>query len=405
MKVLVIGLSPYLMTSRSKVFALVMRYLYVKGYGVAGAAWAHDTSYFIPDDNGNSVYEFEIEEHGTHSIPLKTFNRGEKEAVEVYEIMDQLHPDLVITVGDHSDFAYMKAVKMFYNKPFKWLFILMNYSSPINENNHELIENADGVLCTSQFGYDTVKKLYGKELIDVGYLGSNLKTFHLMENDIPQDNHFRIMASGKCHQVDNLPMIIESVAQARLECPDIELYIHANLHDRGDYDLELIKSRFDPKDEFIRFPEKFVSLYEGIPDKELADEMRKTDLYISMPLVSATSMTVFDAISCGSFPLLSDCGSNHDLAGILAECLEEYTAEDFLVPCVRLMSAASSYLYVCDPQKLSKKILSVYKKNAGKKMCFDEFTKEHNREGFLKKLSQIVDSVEVSDHVVCLETV
>jgi len=408
MKVLVIGLSPYLTTSRSKVAALVMRYLYVKGVEVAGAAWAHDTSFFIPDEEGHLTYEFDIKDHGTHNIPLKTFSRGDKESVEIYEIMEQLHPDLVITVGDYGDFAYMKAVKMFYNKPFKWLFLLMNYSAPINENEHELIENADGVMCTSQFGYDTVKNLYVKELIDITYLGCNRKTFHLMDEGKENDDKFRVMASGKCHQVDNLPIVMEAVAQARQKNPDIELYVYTNLHDRGDYDLELIKSRFDPQDEFIRFPDKFVSLYEGVTDQELANEMRRADLYISVPLVSATSMASFDAISCGCLPLLSDCGSNSNLAGILAECSEGYTAEDFLVPCVKLMSAASSYLYVCDPCQMSEKILAAsktYKKVAGRKPNFEEFTKGYNREGFLKKLSQMIDSVEESDHVVCLETV
>lgn len=407
MKVLVIGLSPYLLTSRSKVAALVMRYLYVKNFSVAGAAWAHDTSYFIPNESGDLTYEFEIDGYGTHAIPLKAFNRGDREAVEVYEIMENLRPDLVITVGDYGDFAYMKAVKMFYNRPFKWLWLLMNYSYPINEDNRELISNADGVLCTSQFGFDTVRNLYGKELIDIAYVGCNIKTFHLLDKPLDGDR-FHVMASGKCHQVDNLPMVIEAVAQARQENPAIDLYVHTNLHDRGDYDLELIKNRFDPESEFIRFPDKCVSLYEGVTDKELADEMGMSDLYISVPLVSATSMTAFDAISCGCFPLLSDCGSNRDLAGILEGFSEEYIAEDFLVPCSKLMSAASSYLYVCDPQELAAKVLAAskrFEKDAGSRPLFEEFTKEYNREGFLGKLSQMIDSVEASNHVVCLETV
>jgi len=407
MKVLVIGLSPYLLTSRSKVSALIMRYLYVSGLEVCGAAWAHDTSYFVPDEEGHLFYEFDITGHGKHQIPLKSFSRGDHESVEIYEILDKTRPDMVITVGDYGDFAYMKAVKMFYSRPFKWLFVLMNYSNPINENNHELLNYADGVLCTSQFGFDTVRNLYDKEIIDVAYLGSNVKTFNLI--DLPERcDKFRIMASGKCHQVDNLPVIMESVAEAHRVNPNIELYVHTNLHDRGDYDLELIKARFDPDDEFIRFPDKYVSLYEGVTDIELAQEMKLADMYISVPLVSATSMSVFDAISCGCYPMLSDCGSNRDVAGLLADCFEGYEAEDFLVPCVKLYSAASTYLNVCDPQQLAEKVVTVserYKKDAGKSPYLEEFTNRHNREGFLAKLSQIIGDVDSSNPVVCLDTV
>ena len=53
MKVLVIGLSPYLVTSRSKVFALIMRYLYYKGVQVAGAVWGHDVNCFPPEKFGS----------------------------------------------------------------------------------------------------------------------------------------------------------------------------------------------------------------------------------------------------------------------------------------------------------------------------------------------------------------
>lgn len=405
MKVLVIGLSPYLITSRSKIFALIMRYLYINGIEVAGATWAHDTSYFVPDEDGKCFYEFDITGHGKHRVPIKPFNRGDKESVEIYEIMDQLNPDVVITVGDYSDFAYMKAVRMFYSKPFKWLFVLMNYSTPINEHNHELISYADGVLCTSNFGYETVKDLFKKDIFDVAYIGSNPKTFSY--SDSTEHVGFNIMASGKSHQVDNLPMIIESVAKARESNPAINLYVHSNIHDRGDYDLELIKERFDPNDEFIRFPSKYVSLWEGYTEHELAQEMCQADMYISMPLVSSTSMTVFDAISCGCYPLLSDCGSNRDIAGLLAE-YSECSIDDYLIPCVRLMSAANTYLNVCDSDELARKIVTVsskYKKVVGKITYLDEFTKRYNREGFLTKLSQILDDVEASNHVICLDTV
>ncbi len=400
MKVLVLGLSPYLLTSRSKVAGLIMRYLYIKEeYEVAGAVWGHDTTYFIPDENGASYYEFPIKDHGNHRIPLSLFSRGEKEAIDVYEIVNAVQPDVVITVGDYGDFLYMKAVKAFYGQSIKWLFVLLNYSCPIHENNVELLQSADGVLCSSHFGKEAIKDLYKKELIEVSYLGSSLS-----RSEVDKSERFRVMVSGKSHQVDNIPTAMEAVANARMYNPDIELYVHSTLYDRGDYDLELLKSRFDPNDEFITFPDKCVSLYEGLSDDDLSTEMSKSDLFVSVPLVSATSMSVFDAMSCGCIPLMSDCGSNRDVANLLASHFAEYQPEDFLIPSVHLMSNGSTYLHVCDPQVLSQKILDASKKYKGKDTFLSEFTDGFRREGFLNKLSELLNRVEESKRVISLET-
>jgi hypothetical protein len=400
MKILVIGLSPYLLTSRSKVAALILRYLYIKEFDIAGAVWGHDIEYFVPDEEGKSYYEFPISGHGTHKIPLFLFHRGEKEAIEVHEIINNTNPDMVITVGDYGDFLYMNAVKSFYTKPLKWLFVLLNYSSPINKNYHDLLNSTDGVLCTSKFAYDSIASFYKKDVIDIAYLGSAYKYTHQEDT-----GKFRIMASGKNHQADNLPAVMEAVAQVvhKKNNIDIELYLHTAIHDSGDYDLEEIAKNFDPHGEFIKFPDKVVSLYEGSTDAEVSVEMSKSNIFVSVPLVSATSMSVFDAISCGCYPLMSDCGCNKDVANELCSQDSEHIPNDFLVPTVKLMSPGGSYLHISDIDVLAEKILLLYENKKGKEELFGEFIKEHNREGFLDKLSEIISRIEKSNSAVCLE--
>ena len=405
MKILVLGLSPYLLTSRSKVAALILRYLYIKEFDIAGAVWGHDTEYFVPDEDGRIYYEFPIPGHGTHRIPLFLFHRGDKEAIEVHEIVSSTNPDMVITVGDYGDFLYMNAVKSFYPKPLKWLFVLLNYSFPINKDYYDLINNADGILCTSKFSYDSISSFYKKDIIDISYLGSAYKS-------VPQEkcDKFRIMASGKNHQADNLPAVIEAVSQVvnKKNNIGIELYLHTTVHDSGDYNLEDIAQYFDPKGEFIKFPDKYVSLYEGSTDAELSLEMNKSHVFVSVPLVSATSMSVFDAISCGCYPLMSDCGSNRDVANEICTQYPEHSSSDFLIPAVKLMSPGGSYLHICDIDALAERILSlsiIFEKNKGKDIFSTEYIFRNNREGFINKISEVIDRVDKSEQSVNIETI
>lgn len=402
MKVLVIGLCPYLVTSRSKTMAVTMKYLYANGYQVAGAVWGHDETYFLPAEDGNLYYEFD-----GHKIPITSFSRDGKEAMVIYEIMKALKPDLVVTVGDYNDFSYMKAIKQL-GENFKWLFLLMNYSAPIDEHSTELLDNVDGVLCSSEFGQKSIQDFCPTEICDFEYLGANRGNFYLRD-EVDREDKFRIMASGKPSQVDNLPTIMEAVALVRSsfgEIDDIELYLHTSLYDPGDYNLEQISTRFDPKKEFIKFPEKYVSLRDEMDTDELAIEMNRSDVFVSIPLVSASSMSVFDALACGCYPIMSDCGSNRNVAKLLEEYSRDDQTEDFLVPSAKLMTIGGTYLYICSPQDLALKISNLYenwKINAGEKEKFSQFTLEHNRGHYLDKLSKMLTGVEKRSSKICLE--
>jgi len=58
MNIMTIGLSPFLMTSRSKIHSLVLRYLYLTGHSIAGIVWGHSSQYFVPEDNEDGTQSF-----------------------------------------------------------------------------------------------------------------------------------------------------------------------------------------------------------------------------------------------------------------------------------------------------------------------------------------------------------
>ncbi len=415
MRIVTIGMSPFTLTSYGRLNSWVMRYLYIKGHSVTSLVWGHDTSYFVPEEDEPPQYYYDFELVGQkHKIPISPFDRRQDVSVFVYEALKRLQPDLVVTVGEITDFLFMKAVCTFYTEELRWLSVLMNYQYPVHEDNLEILDYMDGILCTSPTCYNSLSGLFKKEHIDVSYVGSNHRVFYLQDREALRksrglDGKFRIMANAKSSQSDNLVTLMEAVAEARREVPNIELYVHSNIYDQGEYNLEVVRQRLDPSEEFIIFPTKYVSLNDGVPQEELCKELNASDLFVSIPMVSATSMTVFEALSCGCPPLLSDCGCNADVAGMLAQHFEgENKGDDFIVSCIPMMTVGETYLNICDPKELRKKVIRAAKKgekHEGDRQFFSEFTRKYSQDVFLRKMLDLVETLKSSNQAICLETV
>lgn len=408
MKVVTIGLSPFLMASRAKVNSLISRYLYLTGHSVATLAWGHSTEYFVPeeDDNGDKKFYYDFDYSGQkHKIPLFPFNRGEKDSIIVYEYLTSLQPDLVITIGDAADFSYMHAVKSFYTGDLKWLGVLLHYNDPISDMHKQTIEDMDGILCSSWFGKKAVENLYSGSILEVYPVGCNLKIYEYTER---ADSNIRVMACPKVNQSDCGPTIMHAVSELIHDYP-MTLYMHSNVNDAGEHDFNALRDRFDPEGRFITFPEKYVSLLEGIPEIEMAKEYAKSDIFVSIPMISATSMSVYQAIGSGCYPVLIDGGSNSEIAAELAEFLGEgFTKEDFIVPSIQVMAAGDTYLSVCGKDELKDKIRIAYqkvKKHKGLRKRLSEFTLKHSQGSFLEKVAELAKMVLESNATMCLESV
>ncbi len=407
MRMMTIGHSPYLLTSHAKLNSEILKHIYKSNHEVAGIVWAHDENYFPPcEDEGSRQFYYDFTyDDVKHSVPIIPFEKNKNEVIVIHEILQIYRPEVVICIGDYKDFFYMKAIKQFHPDDLKWLFVSMNYSYPINENDIELIKDADGVLCTSQICLDHIKEIYPKDILDVSYVGCDPEVFTM--KDRTASDRFRIMVSGKTLQADNIPTVMRAVSELHEELPDLELYVHANVDDSGEYDFQLLKNRFDPNGEFIVFPDKFVSLVDGLSEAEYADQLNRADMFISIPLASATSITVFEAIACGCFPLMSDCGSNADIAGMLEDHFEgSFRKSDFLVSCVDLMTTGENYLRVCDVDSLKEKIRTkhkILKNGQGDRVKMAEFIRKRQLIDFLNSVVKNVEEVSRSSNIVCLE--
>ncbi len=409
MKVMTIGKSPYLLTSHSQINGAVLKHLYQSGHSTASIVSHHDATYFVPeeDKNGRQHYYYHFD---NHKIPLIPFNINKEPSIAVYEILNLFKPDVLISVGDLTDCTFMKAVKMFCEHPFKWIALLTNHSLPINENNMELFEDMDGILCTNSATADKVQKFFIKELNN-SYVGTTkepeiqeIQNRTILRKDKEVDDQFRIMTCGKNAQIDNIPMLMEVAKEARKEIPNLHLYVHANIYDSGDYDLNLIKERIDPEGKLIHFPTKYVSLVDGYSYEEYQAELLASDLFISLSMTASTGLSIFDAISCGCLPLMSNVGCHREIADMIAVFCPEIERNEVLVPCIDLMTVGETYLGICRPDELKKRICRLYNKKSRYEGLI-KLTKVHNRKEFFTVLDKIIVDVEKARSSICVETI
>jgi hypothetical protein len=408
-KIITIGMSPYNTTSVSKLHADILKHLLLQGHSLMSLSWAHDISYYVPVD-GQYYYNCEIDKNlpdqptspQEYKIPIMPLLKGLNDPIPIYEAISNLEPELVITIGEIAEAAFIKAVKTFVSKPFKWLSILTQSQYPISDELSELTEYMDGVLCVSPSAYHEISKIFHKSDIACQYVGADQRFFRIHS---PDPNKFRLMTLGKSSQLDNLATVMQVCSELRDIIPELELYVHANVCDTGEYNLNLIKNRYDPEDKFIYFPDKFVSLVEGVSSDELAQEYIKSDIFISIPLASGTSMSVFEAIASGCFPIMSCCGSNKDLASELAD--HGISLESLTVPGIDLLTIGETWLKITNPVDLKNIILDLYKnrkKLEGYKGELIVFAQNNNRRAFMNVLSKMICSLENSIEVLCLET-
>lgn len=402
MKILTIGLSPYLLTSKSNLHASILKHLFLSNHSVRSIVWGHDTDYFIPvEKNGELKHYYSFDsQHGKIDIPITPMIRSPQESIEIYELVNKLKPDMIITIGDLTDFLFMKAVKMFVTHDVKWTMVYTGYNFPSNDI--EIVNDMDGILCTNEKSFNQIKDNFESDFIDWIFCGCD-DDFTYDESLKTKRDNYRIITCGKNVQSDNLPVLMSIAENLSNQIPNLEIYLHTNQYDYGDFNIHKLVNRYDPLGKVLKLPEKFISINDGLSTKELKQELLNSDLFISTHMASATSMGVFEALENECPVLMTDCGSNADLAwnsnGVL---------DNNLIKCVDLVTNGDFVLSVCDKNDLELQILSHFnnrEKILLKKGMLRNLSQKYNRSYFLKRLNRIIDRVVQRESNIQLEVV
>lgn len=408
MNIVTIGLSPFVLASRAKVHSLIIKYLYLTGHSVASLAWGHSESYFIPeeDENGKKFYfDFDYND-SRHKIPLFPFNRGGQESIQVYEFLKSLSPDLVVCIGDLSDMSYMHAIKLLYPGTLKWVGVLLHYNDPVTQSNEQVLHDMNAIMCTSEFGHNRVQEIDKNLHAEICHVGPNPNIYNFKERET--SDICQIMACPKIFQSDCAPTIMRAVCEMSRGTPS-HLYMHTNIYDDGDHDLQSLRLKFDPQETVVTFPEKYVSILDGITETEMSQKYSEADIFVSIPMITGSAMSVFQAIASGCFPILSDGGTNREITTKLSEFLgDDFSKDDFLVPTIQVFSAGDHELNICGHSDLRTKIESAWKKlkkYKGLRKQLSEFAMNNTQGEFLKKFSKMCMAVMASENSLRLETI
>lgn len=393
MKVLTIGNSPYQFFSAGKINSLILRHLYLSGYHTAGLVVGHDAALFVPDEDklGNKRFHYKFTHEGkNHQIPIAPYKKDENEVTTVYELLNAISPDAIITIGDFLDFLYMTAIKRFYTKPFRWIFVMTNHFTPNDKTELDILKEVDEIIHVSEFSRSMTPVDTESTVVPVGH---DHKIFHSKNRS--KAAPLRIMVSGKNSQSDNIPMVAEAVAEILDEHPDyeIQLIIYANLFDPGDYNLGNIIQEIDQDGKFTVLPKEFVSMFEGYSDQKLASTLRDTDLFISPSMISSSSSSIYEAIACGCIPLVVQGTADEEAVN---RCFTE--TKDMVVRSVPVRNTTGGYLRICDLEDLKEKIVYFYHiLREGKGAQQSKLVCKYTNEVFLQEISDLVCKIEKID--------
>lgn len=351
MRILTVGNSPYNNTSDSAIHADLLKSLKNEGHDVSAAVWHHVSSYYMFDED--EKYWFE---DGEEKICELIVLPAEPSKVNVlYEHMKVFQPDAVISIGDYHEIDFVYAVKRLYPQLFKWLGVLTISSLPIKQTHKEALDYLDYAFCTSRRGLESFQSL-----TDVSCELQHFFPNREILEDTGVSGTFNVVACLKNSQQSNLGTFLIVASGICKGHSDIKFYVHTNVDDDGDYDLEYMKSHLGFPDNLV-FPDKFVSFYDGIPQKELMQKFADADVFVDCSMTSATGLSAFEAMLQGCIPLLSDTGAHVELLKFVQ--MDNHTGlyPYFALDSVEFLGDKEGILNIVSQNELYRKIMKTYK--------------------------------------------
>lgn len=407
-KVLIVTSSPFNNTKLGKMCSQLMCYLRSKGMMVAVAAWDHDTSWYVEDEEGVCWYEYQSQKVG----PVYTvFNVGEGAATKLYDVIKKLQIDTVLSIGDFSEVEYIYAVKSLEKDNIEWINILNNGSVPINDNRSELIDSIDYHILLNE---DSRRELIRMGIPDKKYSYLKYGSKFTNEGPKPESDKFGIACVAKNSNQSNLGAFIRAVQffssyYSVKQEDNFKVYLHTDLYDNGDYDIEYLLERYGVKD-IVELPEEFIGVNDGISDQDLKDKLINYDLIIDCSCQSATGISVLDGMALGLIPVVSLVGALKEIASNINLTSEPSALGlPFIVNGNSFIAADEKEFYIISDVQLSLSMYNFYsswKKNGLKNLSLaaQNTSKEYNLQSFLENTHKIIKDFKLNTNNLVVET-
>jgi glycosyltransferase involved in cell wall biosynthesis len=382
MKILAVSVSPYLLVRSGRLCADILSFLAQKKYEVAAAVDQHDVTWFAPDADNRFFFKDVCE-----IFPFN--NRNPKTASpQLYEIVSKYNPDVVLSIGsDYNEVDALFAIKSLNPDMFKWIHILTLDAIPIKDTYYDLFSKIDYMISTNQIGMDETD-IFPNLQKEKCLVGVNPEIFNFSPQKENNDT-LKILCCGKNSQATG----IGSLIKASQNLNNCEIYCNLVEVNLGDYDLELLKKRYD-KNNIIKFPEKYVGLNDGFSDIEMNEIYNNSDIFVDVSVRSATGMCLLEALSAGCVPITTKIGALKEIIELLPRELQ------FFVESNTYIGNFEEEYQIVDPNSIIENIEKIRKLKENKEGFLEikhkivEVVKTITRNNFLREIEKSLDFVE-----------
>ena len=391
MRILTISASPYLLTKLGRLHSDVILNFYKK-HTLYSAVWDHDLKWFSADEKGHYFYE----KNGERICQLLPYlsRHPKMSSPQLYEIFQKVKPELVISLGDYNEIDAVFAVKTLNPAKFKWIHALALNAGPIKDTYNDVFKYMDYIVHTTKKSEKLVSEL-SPVASTFSYIGVDNSVFFHKNN--PDSEKLNIISCAKNSQASGIGSILNSSQFLDKEC---NLYLHTNLYDAGDYDLNILKNRYDIND-IVKFPENFVGLNDGVSEEDLNGLYNNSDIFIDVSVRSSTAISLIEAMAAGCIPVVAPVGALKEIIELLPEDCRFFVEGNIYV------GSLEEEYYVISPQNLSKNIQNISdikKHNKGKflemKKTIASVAKTLKRKDFLKKIEEAIIIVQKENSLI-----
>ena len=391
MRILTISASPYLLTKLGKIHSDVILNFY-RQHTLYSAVWDHDLKWFSADEKGHYFYE-KNGERVCQLLPYISRN-PQLASPQLYEIFQKVKPELVISIGDYNEIDAVFALKTLNPAKFKWIHVFTLNAGPIKNTYNDIFNYTDYVIHTTKKSEKMVSDI-SPVANTFSYVGVDESIFFYKNNQ--NDEKLNIISCAKNSQASGIGSILNC---SQFLNKDFSLYLHTNLYDAGDYDLNLLKSRYDVHN-LVKFPESFVGLNDGVTDEELNNLYNNSDVFIDVSVRSATAISLIESMAAGCIPVVAPVGALKEIVDLLPEDYRFFVEGNIYI------GSLEEEYYIVSPQHLSKiiqNISNIKKHNKGEflkmKNTISSIAKTLKRKSFLKKIEEAVDIVKKENSLI-----
>jgi len=313
MKIITVTDSPLLCSGLGRVHRHVIDSLLEEGHQLVPCGWfCYDNGVMQKIKSGTKPPEIMYESGGNSVQVLPVPKRNNMNEIRaMYDVINMVRPDVVITMGDYWDFYYMQAMKVKCDFSFKWLAYLTIESDEIDEKILPLFRYADMIAVPTLFGKSVIEPLcecpvkfvpYGVDDKFVRFSDSERAELR-EERDCTDKIRFITVAQNTMRK--NLPALMQAVKLISHRDPQkkLQFYVHTNVdgvdpQERSIYDLRKIAQRLGVEDWFV-FPEESTSLFSSPDDDLLVKEYNASDFFITPSTCEGYGLPIMEAMRCG----------------------------------------------------------------------------------------------------------